>query len=65
MNKQWIREKNKYLVRWKKFTAESDTWEGKENLGNTKKAIKEFEKEYQRDIKEINWQKKEKETVIT
>ena len=52
-------------MRWKKFTAESDTWEGKKNLGNTKKAIKEFEKEYQRDIEEINWQKKEKKTVIT
>jgi len=25
LNKQRIREKNKYLVRWKGFTAESDT----------------------------------------
>jgi len=25
LNKQQIREKNKYLVRWKGFTAESDT----------------------------------------
>jgi len=33
-------------VRWKGFTTESDTWEGRENLGNAKKAIKEFEKEY-------------------
>ena len=36
LNKQRIREKNKYLVQWKGFTAESDTWEGKENLENTK-----------------------------
>jgi len=26
--------------------AESNTWEGRENLKNAKKAIKEFEKEY-------------------
>jgi len=25
---------------------ESDTWEGRENLVNTKEAIKEFKKEY-------------------
>jgi len=25
---------------------ESDTWEGRENLGNAKEAIEEFEKEY-------------------
>jgi len=26
--------------------AESDTWEGRENLENAKEVIKEFEKEY-------------------
>jgi len=46
-------------VRWKGFTAESDTWEGKENLENTKEAIKEFEREYQWDIEKVNRQKKE------
>jgi len=25
LNKQWVRGKNKYLVYWKGFTAESDT----------------------------------------
>jgi len=34
LNKRRIRGKDKYLVRWKGFTAESDTWEGRENLGN-------------------------------
>jgi len=34
------------LVYWKEFTVELDTWEGKENLENTKKAIEKFEKEY-------------------
>jgi len=35
------------LVYWKGFTAESDTWEKRKNLNNTKEAIEEFEKEYQ------------------
>ena len=51
----------KYLVRWKEFTVELDTWEGRENLGNAKEAIKEFKKEYQQDIKEVNWQEREEE----
>jgi len=38
---------------------ESDTWEGRENLKNTKKAIKEFEKEYQRDMKDVVRQERE------
>jgi len=33
--------------------AESDTWERIENLENTKKAVKEFEKEYQWDMEDI------------
>jgi len=32
---------------------ESDTWEGRENLKNAKEAIKEFEKEYRRDMEDI------------
>jgi len=46
LNKRQLRGKDKYLVYWKRFTAKLDTWEGKKNLKNTKKAIKEFEKEY-------------------
>jgi len=47
-------------VRWKGFTAESDTWEGRENLENAKEAVKEFEKEYWRDIEEINRQERKR-----
>jgi len=46
LNKQQIQEKDKYLVQWKGFTAESDTWEGRENLENIKETVKEYEKEY-------------------
>ena len=33
----------KYLVQWKGFTAEHDSWEKKENLEYTKKVVVEFE----------------------
>ena len=61
LNKQWIRERDKYLVCWKGFTAESDTWEGRENLKNAKEAIEEFEKEYQWDQEDITRQEQEEE----
>jgi len=50
------------LVRWKGFTAESDTWEGRENLKNAKEAIKEFEKEYQQDMEDVAQQEREETT---
>jgi len=34
--------------------AESNTWEGRESLENTKKAIEKYEREYQQNIKEVN-----------
>jgi len=62
LNKRKVRGKDKYLVRWKGFTVESDTWEGRENLENAKEAIEEFEKEYRRDIEDMAWQEHEEET---
>ena len=53
LNKRHIRVKDKYLVQWKRFTVESDTWEEIENLENAKRVVKEFEKKYQQDIKDI------------
>jgi len=62
LNKRKVREKDKYLVCWKGFTAESDTWEGRENLENAKEAIEEFEKEYRRDMEDVAWQEREEGT---
>ena len=42
LNKRKIREIKKYLVWWKGFIAEGDTWERKENLKNAEEALKEF-----------------------
>ena len=53
LNKQRIRGKDKYLVCWKEFTVESDTWEGRENLKNAKEVIEEFKREYRRDMEDV------------
>jgi len=39
--------------------AESDTWEGKENLGSAREVIEEYEKEYQQDMENVRKQEKE------
>jgi len=43
LNKRKIRETEKYLVRWKRFIAEHDIWEKREDLEHAKKALEEFE----------------------
>jgi len=62
LNKRKVRGKDKYLVHWKGFMAESDTWEGRENLENAKEVITEFEKEYQRDIEDMVQQERKEGT---
>ena len=44
LNKKKTRGVTKYLVQWKGFTAEGDTWEREENLKNAEELIKEFER---------------------
>jgi len=39
-----MRGVEKYLVQWKGFTAEGDTWERRENLKNVEELIEEFER---------------------
>jgi len=43
LNKKKTRGVEKYLVRWKGFTAEGDTWEKRENLKNAEEALADFE----------------------
>jgi len=52
INKQWVRGREKYLVWWKEYTAEEDTWENKENLKNAMEAVDEFERKYSREEEE-------------
>jgi len=44
LNKKKMRGVEKYLIRWKEFTAEGDTWERKENLKNAEELIEEFKR---------------------
>jgi len=43
LNKKKMRGVEKYLIRWKGFTAEGNTWERRENLKNAEELIEEFE----------------------
>jgi len=51
LNKKKIRGVEKYLVQWKGFTAEEDTWERKENLKNAEKALEEFEERISAEVR--------------
>ena len=54
--KRKVREKDKFLVQWKGFTAEGDTWESRENLQNAGDLLRKFEEEYRRDNREVRRQ---------
>ena len=62
LNKKKIRGVEKYLVQWKGFTTEEDTWERKENLKNAEELIEEFEKERGVEVRRQERIKKKKET---
>jgi len=44
LNKRKVREVIKYLVQWKEFIAEHNSWEKEENLENAKELVAESEK---------------------
>ena len=53
LNKRKIWGKDKFLVCWKGYTVEADTWEDRGNLKNAGKLVEEFEREYREEAKEI------------
>jgi len=56
-----VRGKKKFLVRWKGYMAEEDTWENRENLENAKELVEEFEREYRKEAEELRRQEQEEE----
>jgi len=56
-----VQRKEKFLVRWKGYTVEEDTWESRENLGNAKELVEEFEREYREEAEELRQQELEEE----
>ena len=61
LNKRKMWGKDKFLVWWKEYTVETDTWEERENLENAKELVKEFEREYGKEAEDIRQQELEKE----
>ena len=53
LNKRIVRGKEKFLVWWKRYTAEGDTWKSRENLKNVKELVEEFEREYGEEAEEV------------
>ena len=51
LNKKKIRRVEKYLVRWKGFTVEHDTWKKKEDLGNAEEVLEEFEERMNAEVR--------------
>jgi len=43
LNKKKVQGVDKYLVRWKGFIAENDTWEREKDLENIKELVDKFE----------------------
>jgi len=50
------REKEKFLVRWKGYMVEEDTWKSRENLENAKKLVEEFERKYREEVEKLRQQ---------
>ena len=53
LNKRTVQGKVKFLVQWKGYMAEEDTWENRENLENAKKLVEEFKREYGEEVEEL------------
>jgi len=53
LNKKMVRGREKFLVQWKRYIAEGDTWENRENLKNAKELVEEFEREYREEAKKV------------
>jgi len=53
LNKRIVQGKGKFLVQWKGYMTEGDTWENRENLGNAKELVEEFEREYGEEAEEL------------
>jgi len=49
LNRRDVREKPKYLVRWRGYMVEEDIWEELENPGNMMDLVENFEKKIKKE----------------
>ena len=58
LDRQERKGKTRYLVKWKGYTVEGNTWEGLENLKNAMEKVEEFEKgRFEEEIQRIRIKK--------
>ena len=50
MNKRKVKRVGKYLVRWKGFVIEYNSWKKQENLENAKKLVAKFEERMNAEV---------------
>jgi len=53
LNKRKRYGKVEYLVWWKGYTVEEDTWEKEGNLGNAREAVEDYKREYEKTARRI------------
>ena len=46
LDKKYVREKLKYLIWWKRYVSEVNTWKNKENFKNSKELVDKFKRIY-------------------
>ena len=51
LNKRKIRGVKKYLVQWKGFTVENNTWEKVKDLWNAKELVEDFEGRLETEVR--------------
>ena len=59
-----VRGVEKYLVRWKGFMAENDTWEKKEDLENAKELVDEFKERLNVEVRQQEWEEYKRSKLL-
>ena len=53
LNKRKFKGRNRYLVQWRGYIVEEDTWKLRENLENIQELVDRFKEEYRKETRRI------------